>query len=59
MAGAIVRAIGLPHGERPFRTHVASSRDGSEVVSAVYDRIRAEFFHRIGIAELLTPHAGL
>ncbi|MGW2255658.1 hypothetical protein ACWCXH_36695 [Kitasatospora sp. NPDC001660] len=36
-----------------------SGRDGSEVVSAVYDRVRAEFFHRIGIDELLTPRASL
>ncbi|MCC3654215.1 SDR family NAD(P)-dependent oxidoreductase [Streptomyces sp. S07_1.15] len=59
VAAEIVRVIGLPHGERPFRTHIDPSRDGSEVVSAVYDRIRAEFFRRIGIGELLTPHASL
>ncbi|MFE5403203.1 SDR family oxidoreductase [Streptomyces sp. NPDC056580] len=59
VAGEIARVIGLPHGERPFRTHVDPSRDGSEVVSAVYDRIRAEFFRRIGIGELLTSHAAL
>ena len=33
----------LPAGQRPFRTHIDPSRDGSEVVSAVYDRIRTEF----------------
>lgn len=59
VAGEIARVVGLPHGERPFRTHVDPSRDGSEVVSAVYDRIRAEFFRRIGIDELLGPHASL
>ncbi|MER8006571.1 SDR family NAD(P)-dependent oxidoreductase [Streptomyces sp. NPDC094149] len=59
VADEIVRIIGLPHGERPFRTHIDPSRDGSEVVSTVYDRIRAEFFRRVGIDELLTPHAGL
>ncbi|WP_427164423.1 SDR family NAD(P)-dependent oxidoreductase [Streptomyces sp. C1-1] len=59
VADEIVRVIGLPHGERPFRTHVDPSRDGSEVVSIMYDRIRAEFFRRIGIDELLTPHASL
>ncbi|MEU0943586.1 SDR family NAD(P)-dependent oxidoreductase [Streptomyces canus] len=57
VADEIVRVIGLPHGERPFRTHIDPSRDGSEVVSTTYDRIRAEFFHRIGIDELLTAHA--
>ncbi|KNE84113.1 MULTISPECIES: SDR family NAD(P)-dependent oxidoreductase [Streptomyces] len=59
VAAEIVRVIGLPHGERPFRAHIDPSRDGSEVVSVVYDRIRAEFFRRIGIDELLTPHASL
>jgi NAD(P)-dependent dehydrogenase (short-subunit alcohol dehydrogenase family) len=59
VAGEIVRVIGLPAGQRPFRTHVDPSRDGSEVVSAVSDRIRAEFYHRIGIAELLPVHASL
>ncbi|PBC70415.1 NADP-dependent 3-hydroxy acid dehydrogenase YdfG [Streptomyces sp. TLI_235] len=59
VADEIVRVVGLPHGERPFRTHVDPSRDGSEVVSIMYDRIRAEFFHRVGIDELLTPRASL
>ena len=59
VAGEIVRVIGLPAGQRPFRTHIDPSRDGSEVVSAVNDRIRAEFYHRIGIAELLPARAGL
>ena len=34
-------------------------RDGSEVVSAVNDRIRTEFYHRIGISELLPANASL
>jgi len=59
VADEIVRVVGLPHGGRPFRTHVDPSRDGSEVVSIMYDRIRAEFFHRVGIDELLTPRASL
>jgi len=57
VADEIARVVGLPDGERPFRTHVDPSKDGSEVVSVVYDRIRAEFYRRIGIGELLTPHA--
>ncbi|WAZ19188.1 SDR family NAD(P)-dependent oxidoreductase [Streptomyces cinnabarinus] len=56
VAEEIVRVVGLPAGRRPFRTHVDPSRDGSEVVSVVYDRIRAEFYHRIGIQELLPAH---
>ncbi|MGI5126971.1 SDR family NAD(P)-dependent oxidoreductase [Pseudonocardia sp. CA-107938] len=59
VAEEIVRVVGLPAGKRPFRVHVDPSRDGSEVVSAVYDRIRAEFYRRIGIAELLPASASL
>jgi NAD(P)-dependent dehydrogenase (short-subunit alcohol dehydrogenase family) len=54
VARAIAEIVGLPAGTRPFRTHVDPSRDGSEVVSAVADRVRAEFFHRIGLDDLLT-----
>jgi NAD(P)-dependent dehydrogenase (short-subunit alcohol dehydrogenase family) len=59
VAAEIVRVVGLPAGARPFRVHVDPSKDGSEVVSAVNDRIRAEFYHRIGISELLPAHASL
>jgi NAD(P)-dependent dehydrogenase (short-subunit alcohol dehydrogenase family) len=59
VADEIVRVVGLPAGARPFRTHVDPSRDGSEVVAAVADRIRAEFYHRIGIEDLLSPNAAL
>jgi NAD(P)-dependent dehydrogenase (short-subunit alcohol dehydrogenase family) len=59
VADEIVRVIDLPAGQRPFRTHIDPSRDGSEVVSAVNDRIRAEFYHRVGIAELLPARASL
>jgi NAD(P)-dependent dehydrogenase (short-subunit alcohol dehydrogenase family) len=59
VAGEIVRVVSLPAGQRPFRTHIDPSRDGSEVVSAVSDRIRAEFYHRVGIAELLPAQAAL
>jgi dihydroxyacid dehydratase/phosphogluconate dehydratase len=59
VAVAIVHVVGLPDGTRPFRVHVDPSRDGSEVVSIVSDRIRSEFYHRIGIDELLPSNAGL
>lgn len=59
VADEIVRVIDLPAGQRPFRTHIDPSRDGSEVVSAVNDRIRAEFYHRVGIAELPPARASL
>jgi NAD(P)-dependent dehydrogenase (short-subunit alcohol dehydrogenase family) len=59
VADEIVRVVGLPADQRPFRTHVDPSQDGSEVVSAVADRIRAEFYHRVGIEDLLSPNAAL
>jgi NAD(P)-dependent dehydrogenase (short-subunit alcohol dehydrogenase family) len=57
VAEAIVEVVDLPAGQRPFRVHVDPSLDGSDVVSTVYDRIRAEFYHRIGIADLLPANA--
>ena len=59
VADEIARVIDLPRERRPFRTHIDPSRDGSEVVSAVADRIRAEFFHRADIADLLPAQASL
>ncbi|MGW7821629.1 SDR family NAD(P)-dependent oxidoreductase [Streptomyces puniciscabiei] len=59
VAGAVVRLVGLPAGRRPLRTHVDPARDGSEVVSAVADRVRADFFHRAGLGDLLTPGSSL
>ena len=53
VADEIARVVDLPAGQRPLRTHIDPSRDGSDVVSTVSDRIRSEFYHRIGIAELL------
>ena len=51
----IARVVALPDGTRPFRTHVDPADDGAEVVSAVADRIRAEFLGRIGLGDLLHP----
>ncbi|MCE0537966.1 SDR family oxidoreductase [Kineosporia rhizophila] len=59
VADEIVRVVDLPAGQRPFRTHVDPSRDGSEVVSAVADRIRAEFYRRVGLESLLPSNAAL
>ncbi|WP_394835573.1 SDR family oxidoreductase [Pendulispora rubella] len=53
VARAIADVVGRPHGKRPFRTHVDPASDGSQVVSDVNDRIRAEFLRRIGQAGLL------
>lgn len=58
VADAIVRVVDTEHGARPFRVHVDPADDGSEEVSEVADRIRAEFLTRIGLEDLLAPHAG-
>jgi NAD(P)-dependent dehydrogenase (short-subunit alcohol dehydrogenase family) len=50
----ITRIVALPAGERPFRVHIDPANDGSEEVSDVADRIRAEFLDRIGLADVLT-----
>jgi NAD(P)-dependent dehydrogenase (short-subunit alcohol dehydrogenase family) len=49
----IARIVALPDRTRPFRSHVDPADDGSEVVSVVADRIRAEFLTRIGLEDLL------
>lgn len=57
VADAIVAVVDAPYGRRPFRVHVDPANDGSEEVSRVADRIRAEFLTRIGLGDLLAPHA--
>jgi len=57
VAQEITRVVDLPAGQRPFRVHIDPSRDGSDVVATVNDRIRAEFYHRIGIDDLLPEQA--
>ena len=55
VARAIVRAVDMPKGERPFRAHIDPADDGAEVVNAVGDQIRTEFYRRIGLEDLLRP----
>ncbi len=59
VAREIRRIVDLPQGQRPFRTHIDPSKDGSEVVSAVADRIRVDFYRRVGLDDLLTPGSSL
>ncbi|MDH0863968.1 SDR family NAD(P)-dependent oxidoreductase [Mitsuaria sp. GD03876] len=54
VARAVVRVVDAPFGKRPFRVHIDPSDDGSETVSAVADRIRAEFLRRVQLGDLLT-----
>ncbi|MFB2562646.1 SDR family oxidoreductase [Rhizobium sp. IMFF44] len=57
VATAIVDIVNMPFGTRPFRTHIDPSEDGAEIVNGVADRVRAELFRRIGLEDLLKPHA--
>ena len=59
VARQIRRVVELPRGQRPFRVHIDPSKDGSEVVTAVADRIRVDFYRRVGLEELLTPNSAL
>jgi hypothetical protein len=51
----LLSTVGLPKGQRPFRVHVDPMHDGAEEIFNLGDRIRAEFYQRIGFADLLTP----
>ncbi|MEV6611179.1 SDR family oxidoreductase [Kutzneria sp. NPDC051319] len=55
VARAVVRVVGTPYGKRPLRTHIDPSQDGAEVVNAVADRLRSDFYERLGLADLLHP----
>ena len=58
VADAVVSVVGAPFGKRPFRIHIDPSQDGAEIVNGVADRVRAELLRRIGLQDLLHPHAG-
>lgn len=55
---AVTAVVAAPEGGRPLRVHVDPASDGAEVSFAVIDRVRAEFLHRIGHADLLHPAPG-
>jgi hypothetical protein len=44
-----------PRDARPFRVVIDPADDGASVVYAVGDRIRQEFYRRIGLEDLLGP----
>lgn len=54
VAQAIVKIVDTAKGQRPFRTTVDPANDGSEHVTDVAERIRGEFYQRIGLAGLLS-----
>jgi NAD(P)-dependent dehydrogenase (short-subunit alcohol dehydrogenase family) len=55
VADEVVRIVGLPHGQRPFRAVVDFLDDGAAAVTEVAERAREAFAERIGIADLLRP----
>jgi hypothetical protein len=55
VADELVRIVGLPHGQRPFRTVVDFVGDGAREVLEVAEAVRIDFAGRIGIADLLAP----
>ncbi|MFQ1002361.1 SDR family oxidoreductase [Modestobacter sp. SSW1-42] len=55
VARQIAAVVDLPKGKRPFRVHIDPADDGAEVVNAVGDRVRREFYDRIGLTDLLSP----
>jgi NAD(P)-dependent dehydrogenase (short-subunit alcohol dehydrogenase family) len=55
VARQIARVVGLPKGSRPFRVHIDPMHDGAEAVFDLGDRIRADFYRRIGFEDLLSP----
>ncbi|MGA2549474.1 MAG: SDR family oxidoreductase [Burkholderiaceae bacterium] len=55
VARQISRVVALPKGSRPFRVHIDPMHDGAEEVFDLGDKIRAEFFQRIGFSDLLHP----
>jgi hypothetical protein len=55
VAAAVIDIVNKPFGTRPFRIHIDPSQDGAELVNGVADRVRAEMFRNIGLADLLKP----
>lgn len=55
VADELVRLVGLPRGQRPFRTVVDFVGDGAREVLEVAEAVRVDFARRIGIADLLRP----
>jgi NAD(P)-dependent dehydrogenase (short-subunit alcohol dehydrogenase family) len=55
VARQITRVVGLSKGQRPFRVHIDPMHDGAEEVFDLGDRIRADFYKRIGFDDLLAP----
>ena len=55
VADEIVRVVGLPHGERPYRTSVDFSDFGDVPVAAVAMAQRERLLRRFGLGDVLKP----
>lgn len=55
VARAIRTVVDTPKGQRPFRIHVDPADDGAERVNDLGDRVRREFYDRLGLSDLLGP----
>jgi NAD(P)-dependent dehydrogenase (short-subunit alcohol dehydrogenase family) len=55
VADEVVRIVGLPQGQRPFRAVIDFVGDGAREVLEVAEAVRVDFARRIGIADLLAP----
>jgi len=53
VAEEIVRIVNLPAGERPARSVIDFVGDGAQEVIELAEKVRVDFAHRIGIADLL------
>jgi NAD(P)-dependent dehydrogenase (short-subunit alcohol dehydrogenase family) len=53
VAVAVVRVVGMAKGQRPFRVHIDPGDPGAETVNRVGDLVRKDFYHRIGLDDLL------
>ncbi|GAA1108148.1 SDR family oxidoreductase [Kribbella jejuensis] len=56
VARQIARVVDLPKGSRPFRVHIDPVNDGAEEADNLGDRLRAGFYERIELTDLLGPH---
>ncbi|GAB6899367.1 SDR family oxidoreductase [Kineosporia succinea] len=55
VAREIVRVVGLPKGQRPFRLYVDPAQDGAEEIFRIGDRVRRDFYRNLGFGDLLKP----
>jgi hypothetical protein len=52
---AVVKIVDTPFGKCPFRVHVDSTQDGTEVVNMVGERVRPGLLRRDGLGDVLSP----